>query len=153
MGHQKLIQKLTDCNFKQVQKDQRSWVYPWSSVDAVLRWKNYRAVFFPLQLMDLYHTFFLQSDSITKGKVVSPAANYISMKFYRKWIAPDSHGMAATADAEDRLENRTVRRESAWSIGYNKNYTVEYGGKFFSAVVRPDLSGANIATPLLFKNF
>ena len=44
-------------------------------------------------------------------------------------------------------------RRDAWSIGYNKNYTVGVWVGNFSGVGVADLSGANIATPLLFKIF
>jgi penicillin-binding protein 1C len=44
-------------------------------------------------------------------------------------------------------------RRDAWSIGYNKNFTVGVWVGNFSGVGIADLSGANIATPLLFKIF
>ena len=44
-------------------------------------------------------------------------------------------------------------RRDAWSIGYNKNYTVGVWVGNFSGVGVADLSGANIATPLLFRIF
>ncbi|HLP20261.1 MAG TPA: hypothetical protein VK174_08170, partial [Chitinophagales bacterium] len=44
-------------------------------------------------------------------------------------------------------------KRDAWSIGYNKNYTVGVWVGNFSGAGVPELSGANIATPLLFKIF
>lgn len=44
-------------------------------------------------------------------------------------------------------------RKDAWSIGYNKNFTVGVWAGNFSGTGVPDLSGANVATPLLFKIF
>ncbi len=44
-------------------------------------------------------------------------------------------------------------RRDAWSIGYNRNYTVGIWVGNFSALGIPELSGANVATPLLFKIF
>ena len=44
-------------------------------------------------------------------------------------------------------------RRDAWSIGYNKNYTVAVWAGNFSGMGSAELSGANIATPLLFKIF
>jgi penicillin-binding protein 1C len=44
-------------------------------------------------------------------------------------------------------------RRDAWSIGYNKHYTVGIWVGNFSALGIPELSGANVATPLLFKVF
>ncbi|MDR3711831.1 MAG: penicillin-binding protein 1C [Puia sp.] len=44
-------------------------------------------------------------------------------------------------------------RRDAWSIGYNRRFTVGIWIGNFSAVGVPELSGANVATPLLFKIF
>lgn len=44
-------------------------------------------------------------------------------------------------------------RRDAWSIGYNKRYTVGVWVGNFSGEGVPELSGANIATPLLFTIF
>jgi penicillin-binding protein 1C len=44
-------------------------------------------------------------------------------------------------------------RRDAWSIGYNQHYTVGVWCGNFSARGVPELSGANTATPLLFKIF
>ena len=44
-------------------------------------------------------------------------------------------------------------RRDAWSIGYNSHYTVGVWCGNFSARGVPELSGANTATPLLFKIF
>ncbi|HET6993622.1 MAG TPA: penicillin-binding protein 1C, partial [Chitinophagaceae bacterium] len=44
-------------------------------------------------------------------------------------------------------------RRDAWSIGYNRNFTVGVWVGNFSGVGVADLSGANVATPLLFKIF
>jgi penicillin-binding protein 1C len=44
-------------------------------------------------------------------------------------------------------------RKDAWSIGYNKNYTVGVWVGNFSGQGVAELSGANTATPLLFKIF
>ena len=44
-------------------------------------------------------------------------------------------------------------RRDAWSIGYNRRYTVGIWVGNFSGVGVPELSGANVATPLLFTVF
>jgi penicillin-binding protein 1C len=44
-------------------------------------------------------------------------------------------------------------RRDGWSIGYNKKYTVGVWTGNFSGVGNPALSGADIATPLLFRIF
>ncbi len=44
-------------------------------------------------------------------------------------------------------------KKDAWSIGYNKHYTVGVWIGNFSGMGVPELNGANIATPLLFDIF
>jgi penicillin-binding protein 1C len=44
-------------------------------------------------------------------------------------------------------------RRDAWSIGYNKTYTIGVWTGNFSGAGNPGLSGATIATPLLFRLF
>ena len=44
-------------------------------------------------------------------------------------------------------------RRDAWSIGYNKKYTVGVWVGNFSGEGVPELSGAETATPLLFQLF
>ncbi|RYY95916.1 MAG: penicillin-binding protein 1C, partial [Chitinophagaceae bacterium] len=44
-------------------------------------------------------------------------------------------------------------RRDAWSIGYNKRYTIGVWVGNFSGTGVPELSGANTATPLLFRLF
>ncbi|MFN4147393.1 MAG: penicillin-binding protein 1C [Runella sp.] len=44
-------------------------------------------------------------------------------------------------------------KKDAWSIGYNRRYTVGVWVGNFSGVGVPELNGANIATPLLFDIF
>lgn len=44
-------------------------------------------------------------------------------------------------------------RRDAWSIGYNRRYTIGVWVGNFSGVGVPELSGANTATPLLFQLF
>jgi penicillin-binding protein 1C len=44
-------------------------------------------------------------------------------------------------------------RRDAWSIGYNRHYTVGVWVGNFSGLGIPEISGANVATPLLFKIF
>lgn len=44
-------------------------------------------------------------------------------------------------------------KRDAWSIGYNKRYTIGVWVGNFSGTGVPELSGANIATPLLFDLF
>ena len=80
------------------------------------------------------------------------------MKRLQHWIA-NLNGMSLNWQATERMPKiawktgTSYGKRDAWSIGYNKNYTVGVWVGNFSGVSAPDLSGANTATPLLFKIF
>ena len=88
--------------------------------------------------------------------IVSPAANYMVNEILSKVNRPDFPLNWTATERMPKIAWKTgtsYGRRDAWSIGYNKNYTVGVWTGNFSGVGVADLSGANIATPLLFKIF
>ena len=88
--------------------------------------------------------------------VVSPAANYMINEILSKINRPDFPLNWTATERMPKIAWKTgtsYGRRDAWSIGYNKNYTVGIWAGNFSGAGVADLSGANIATPLLFKIF
>jgi len=158
LGHQKLIQKLSDCNFKQVQKDQRKLGLSMILGGCGTTLEELTGLFSSFATNGIYITpSFLQSDSNQrKVKVVSPAANYMINEILSKVNRPDFPLNWQATERMPKIAWKTgtsYGRRDAWSIGYNKNYTVGIWAGNFSGVGAADLSGANIATPLLFKIF
>lgn len=158
LGKDQLVNKLIQCDFTQIRKDQRklglSMVL--GGCGATLE-----------QLTGLFSAFandgwyvkpqFLQSDSSPKKiQLLSPAANYMVTEILSKVNRPDFPLNWTATERMPKIAWKTgtsYGRRDAWSIGYNKNYTVGVWVGNFSGTGVPELSGANTATPLLFKIF
>ncbi len=88
--------------------------------------------------------------------LISPAATYFITEILSQIKRPD---LPNNFDYTYRLPKiawktgTSFGRRDAWSIGYNKKYTVGVWVGNFSGVGVPELSGAETATPLLFQVF
>jgi penicillin-binding protein 1C len=100
-------------------------------------------------------------DKLTERKVrntsiISTSATYLVTEILAQIKRPD---LPNNFDYTYRLPKiawktgTSFGRRDAWSIGYNKKYTVGVWVGNFSGEGVPELSGAEIATPLLFQIF
>lgn len=158
LGHEKLIQKLAACNFKQIQKDQRKLGLSMILGGCGTTLEELTGLFSAFAYDGIYiQPSFLQTDSSNqKVNLVSPAANYMINEILSKVNRPDFPLNWTATERMPKIAWKTgtsYGRRDAWSIGYNKNFTVGVWVGNFSGVGVADLSGANIATPLLFKIF
>jgi penicillin-binding protein 1C len=161
LGHEKLIQKLSNCNFKQIQKDRRKL-----GLSLILGGCGTTLE----ELTGLFSVFandgryispaYIQNDTSRSDQdgqtVISPGANFMINEILSKVNRPDFPLNWTATERMPKIAWKTgtsYGRKDAWSIGYNKNYTVGIWTGNFSGVGVADLSGANIATPLLFKIF
>ncbi len=158
LGKDKLVQKLADCDFMQIKKDQQKLGLSLilGGCGATLE-----------ELTGLYSAFanngiyvrpsYTQSDSLHKKvKVLTAAANFMINETLSKVNRPDFPLNWGSTEHMPKIAWKTgtsYGRRDAWSIGYNKHYTIGIWTGNFSAQGIPELSGANIATPLLFKIF
>jgi len=91
-----------------------------------------------------------------RKKIISAAANYMITDILSRVNRPDFPLNWQATEHMPKIAWKTgtsYGRRDAWSIGYNKNYTIGVWVGNFSGVGVADLSGANVATPLLFKIF
>ncbi|MGB8192212.1 MAG: penicillin-binding protein 1C [Chitinophagaceae bacterium] len=89
-------------------------------------------------------------------RVLSPAATFMINEILSRINRPDFPLTWQSTEHLPKIAWKTgtsYGRRDAWSIGYNKKYTVGVWVGNFSGVGVADLSGATIATPLLFKIF
>ncbi|WP_089679339.1 penicillin-binding protein 1C [Catalinimonas alkaloidigena] len=95
-------------------------------------------------------------DDTTTAAVVSPAASFVVTEILTQLERPDLPQREHHALRVPRIAWKTgtsYGRRDAWSIGYNERYTVGvWVGNFSGEGVR-ELTGADAATPLLFKLF
>jgi len=158
LGKDKLIQKLAQCNFQQIKKDQNKL-----GLSMILGGCGANLE----ELTGLYSVFanngkFIkpeyaqnQSQQISRT-ILSPAATFMINETLSKVNRPDFPLNWESTVHLPKIAWKTgtsYGRRDAWSIGYNKHYTVGIWIGNFSALGIPELSGANVATPLLFKIF
>src|SRR5690606_6130097 len=89
-------------------------------------------------------------------QLVSPAATFMINEILSATGRPDFPLNWQATERMPRIAWKTgtsYGRRDAWSIGYNKTFTVGVWAGNFSGVGAPDLTGADIATPLLFRIF
>src|SRR5436190_1025159 len=158
LGHEKLVQKLSAAHFTQIQKDQRKLGLSMILGGCGTTLEELTSLFSVFANDGMYISpAFIQSDTFfSKKELISPAANFMINEILSKVNRPDFPLNWAATERMPKIAWKTgtsYGRRDAWSIGYNKNYTVGVWTGNFSGVGAADLSGANIATPLLFKIF
>jgi penicillin-binding protein 1C len=166
LGKDKLIRKLALCDFEQVKKDQSKLGLSMilGGCGATLE-----------EMTGLYSLFanggkyykpvFMTGDLSAKGPkavedqgqtILSPAAVFMINETLSKVNRPDFPLNWESTMHLPKIAWKTgtsYGRRDAWSIGYNKRYTVGIWVGNFSALGVPELSGASVATPLLFTVF
>jgi penicillin-binding protein 1C len=160
LGKDKFIQTLAGCDFQQIRKDQKKL-----GLSLILGGCGSNLE----ELTGLYTLFanngkyirpnYTRRDSsqasISKT-VLSPAATFMINETLSKVNRPDFPLNWQSTERMPKIAWKTgtsYGRRDAWSIGYNKNFTVGVWVGNFSALGIPELSGANVATPLLFRIF
>ena len=158
LGKDELIEKLKAVNFNQIKKDQNKL-----GLSLILGGCGTTLE----ELTGLFSAFandgvfvapnYIQSNASSKTvRVLSKAANYMVTDILSKVNRPDFPLNWQATERMPKIAWKTgtsYGRRDAWSIGYNKKYTVGVWVGNFSGQGVPELSGANIATPLLFKIF
>lgn len=159
LGKDKLVQKLAQCGFQQIKKDQKKL-----GLSMILGGCGTSLE----ELTGLYTIFanegryvsplFYRSDrGLTRGlTVLSPSATYMINETLSKLNRPDFPLNWQSTERMPKIAWKTgtsYGRRDAWSIGYNKHFTVGVWLGNFSGLGIPEISGANVATPLLFKIF
>ncbi len=158
LGHEKMIQKLSLLGFRQIQKDRRKLGLSLILGGCGTTLEDLTGLFSSFASGGSY---FMPSYSLsdTVGfslPVVSPAAAFMINEILSKVNRPDFPVNWTATERMPKIAWKTgtsYGRKDAWSIGYNKKFTVGVWLGNFSGLGAADLSGANTATPLLFKIF
>lgn len=158
LGHEKMIQKLSNCNFRQIQKDRRKLGLSLVLGGCGTTLEEMTGLFSAFANNGVYIApSFTQQDTLpNRVHVISPAANYMINEILSKVNRPDFPVNWTATERMPKIAWKTgtsYGRKDAWSIGYNKNFTVGVWLGNFSGAGAADLSGANTATPLLFRVF
>lgn len=104
-----------------------------------------------------HHLAYLQEDKDTSTvKICSPEAAFMITEILTQLTRPDLPVYYQNARNVPTVAWKTgtsYGRRDAWSIGYNSDYTVGVWIGNFSGTGIPELTGAQVATPLLFNLF
>lgn len=158
LGKDKLVQTLAACNFQQVKKDQQKLGLSLILGGCGATLEELTGMYSAFANEGVYvQPFYTRQDTLHKTtRILSAAANFMINETLSKVNRPDFPLNWQSTEHMPKIAWKTgtsYGRRDAWSIGYNKKYTVGIWTGNFSAQGIPELSGANIATPLLFKIF
>ena len=170
LGKNKLVQRLASCDFKQIKKDQSKLGLSMILGGCGATLEELTGLYSVFANEGVYIKPEMQSAYAANGTVVngqtgtvrpgvsllSPAATYMINETLSKVNRPDFPLNWQSTERMPKIAWKTgtsYGRRDAWSIGYNKNYTVGVWVGNFSGIGIAELSGATIATPLLFKIF
>lgn len=159
LGKEVMIRQLANCDFQQIKKDQRKLGLSLVLGGCGATLEELTGLYSIFANEGKYfHPHYVQNEKQNnKGKtILSPAATYMINETLSKVNRPDFPINWQSTEHMPKIAWKTgtsYGRRDAWSIGYNKKYTVGVWVGNFSALGVPELSGANVATPLLFKIF
>jgi penicillin-binding protein 1C len=163
LGTDKLIASLEACNFKQVKKDEKKLGLSMILGGCGVTLEEMTGLFASFANGGIYvKPDYCQlpgtkpDSSRQPVRILSASADYMITDILSKITRPDLPVNWESSAHLPRIAWKTgtsYGKRDAWSIGYNKNYTVGVWVGNFSGRGVPELSGANMATPLLFKIF
>jgi penicillin-binding protein 1C len=158
LGPEKLIQKLVQCNFRQIQKDQKKLGLSLILGGCGATLEELTGLFTSFANNGIYTppSYTLSDTGYRPAAIISPAANFMINDILSRVNRPDFPLNWSATEHMPKIAWKTgtsYGRRDGWSIGYNRNYTVGVWTGNFSGVGVADLNGSNVATPLLFKIF
>lgn len=158
LGNEKMIRKLSEADFAQIRKDRRKLGLSLVLGGCGTRLEELTGLFSVFANEGYYFppSYTSTDNSGKKISLISPASSFMINEILTRVHRPDFPVNWSSTERMPRIAWKTgtsYGRKDAWSIGYNKNYTIGVWVGNFSGVGVPGLSGANVATPLLFRLF
>jgi penicillin-binding protein 1C len=158
LGKDRFVQQLANCGFRQVDKDRRKLGLSMILGGCGTTLEELTGLFSSFANNGVYlsPSFFSDDTTHRRVTVASPAACFMINDILSKVNRPDFPVNWTATEHMPKIAWKTgtsYGRRDAWSIGYNRNYTVGVWVGNFSGVGVAELSGANVATPLLFRIF
>ena len=153
-----LIEKLIDINFKQIKKDQNYLGLSMVLGGCGTTLEELTSMYASFANEGIYKKpqFISESKSLLETELLSRESSFMITDILTQLTRPDLPLDWANSQHMPKIGWKTgtsYGRRDAWSIGYNKKYTVGIWVGNFSGEGVPELSGAEKASPLLFKVF
>jgi len=158
LGTDKFIHALASCNFQQIRKDEKKLGLSMILGGCGANLLELTALYSAISNGGEYSkpVFTTDAKSVHSFSVLSNAAAFMINETLSKVNRPDFPVSWQSTERMPKIAWKTgtsYGRRDAWSIGYNKKYTVGvWTGNFSGRDIR-ELSGAEVATPLLFRIF
>lgn len=158
IGKDPFIQTLSSMHFQQIQRDQRKLGLSLILGGCGTSLEEMTALFTAFAHEGMYQwPAYTQGDTLSRKKrILSPGANFLLNEILSKVNRPDFPLSWTSTEKMPKIAWKTgtsYGRRDAWSIGYNKHFTIGVWVGNFSGIGVAGLSGAEIATPLLFRLF
>ncbi|KYP13852.1 penicillin-binding transpeptidase domain-containing protein, partial [Flavihumibacter sp. CACIAM 22H1] len=158
LGKDQLITSLSGIGFEQVRKDKKKLGLSMVLGGCGTSLEELTGLFSSFARQGIYRPpLYYQADSSTVSKtVLSPAASFMINQVLSKVNRPDFPLSWQSTEKLPKIAWKTgtsYGRRDAWSIGYNQRYTIGVWVGNFSGEGAASLSGAETATPLLFRLF
>jgi penicillin-binding protein 1C len=158
LGTEKMITKLSAAGFRQVERDRNKLGLSLILGGCGASLEELTGLFCAFANGGQYAPLVYQNgDTIRKRtQLLSAGSGYLVTSILSQVARPDFPLNWGATEHLPKIAWKTgtsYGRRDAWSIGYNRNYTVGIWVGNFSGQGVPGLSGANTATPLLFKVF
>ena len=158
LGKDIFIDRLSEAGFRQVEKDRQKLGLSMVLGGCGATLEELTALFAAFANEGVYTppSFSSADTGRKKTRILSAASSYMITEILSKVNRPDFPLNWTATEHMPKIAWKTgtsYGRRDAWSIGYNKNYTVGVWAGNFSGLGVPELSGANTATPLLFRIF
>jgi penicillin-binding protein 1C len=158
LGKETLVETLVNCGFRQVEKDRNKLGLSMILGGCGASLEQLTGLFSSFAHEGLYSKpHFIQQDTGTKKhRILSPASSFMITEILSKVNRPDFPLNWTATERMPKIAWKTgtsYGRRDAWSIGYNRHFTIGVWVGNFSGTGVAELSGAQTATPLLFKIF
>jgi len=156
-GLKEFTEKLRTCGFHSLQKDSEM------GLSVILGGCGVKIT----ELAGMYSAFanggeympisFYESDTTSvPARVLSEASAFLITEMLTEMVRPDLPNNYESSMHLPKIAWKTgtsYGRRDAWSVGYNRKYTIAVWVGNFNGEGVPELTGADIATPLLFDLF
>jgi len=159
MGVPILIEQFGKMQFKQIVKDQQKLGLSLALGGCGVRLSELTAMYSAFANKGQYRSLQFLKDANKANesiKIISPSSAYLVTEVLQNLNRPDfSNNLGNIANLPNIAwkTGTSYGRKDAWSMGYNNRYTVGIWVGNFSGKGVPELTGAAMATPLLFSVF
>lgn len=157
LGVERATEALITCDFKTIERQEEILGLSLVLGGCGVSLEEMTALYTMFANKGIYQpiSYLLESES-DSTQILSPSTSFMLSEILQQLERPDLPNSWRSSKNLPALSWKTgtsYGRKDAWSIGYNDKYTVGVWVGNFSGEGVPELTGANFASPLLFKIF